>query len=167
MKKKNKNIQITKSYNQKENDKINNNSFNNNKNENEKNLVTKTNDVLNLIPPKPKRIITYQPKIFKTPINYKVKYEKIRDNIDKIKKEIRNERIISNELIKENNILIKKENLYDELLKENEYLNNENKSIEKKIEENENKIKSQIIIINKYKTELNELIIKLNTSLKK
>ena len=153
--------------NNKKNNKTNitlNNNDNKNNNQTEKNLMAITNNILNLTP---KRKITYQPKMIKTEINYKTKYEKIRNKIYNIKQEILKERINGNELIKEFNKLLIKEKMYDEINKENNYLIGDNNKIEEKLKESENKIKEQILKINTYKIELNGLINMLNINLKK
>ena len=156
----------TKNLNNKMNNKTNkilndNDNYENNKNS--KNLIVITNNILNLTP---KRKITYQPKIFKTEINYKIKYEKIRNKIYNLKQEILKERINGNELIKQFNKLLIKEKIYDEINTENNYLMDDNNKIERKLKESEKKIKEQIHIINTYKSELNGLINILNHNLK-
>jgi hypothetical protein len=157
-------MKIKNSQNIKSKSLIINNNENKKNNKNENNLILITNNILNLTP---KRKITYQPKMIKTEINYKTKYEKIRNKIYNIKQEILQERINGNELIKEFNKLLIKEKMYDEINKENNYLIGDNNKIEEKLKESENKIKEQILKINTYKIELNGLINMLNINLKK
>ena len=155
-------MKIKNSQNIKSKSLIINNNENKKNNKNENNLILITNNILNLTP---KRKITYKPKI-KTEINYKTKYEKIRNKIYNIKQEILKERMNGNELMKEFNKLLIKEKIHDEINTENNYLINDNNKIEEKLKESENKIKEQIHKINTYKIELNGLINILNNNLK-
>ena len=156
-------MKIKNSQNIKSKSFIINNNENKKNNKNENNLILITNNILNLTP---KTKITYQPKNFKTEINYKTKYEKIRNKIYNIKQEILKERMNGNELMKEFNKLLIKEKIHDEINTENNYLINDNNKIEEKLKESENKIKEQIHKINTYKIELNGLINILNNNLK-
>ena len=90
-------------------------------------------------------------------INYQKKYETIKNNIDKIKGDIVQERMKGTLLSKEFNKVSKKEKMYDDVFKENNYILKENEVIEKKILESEEIRRQQNLIINSLKREFNEL----------
>jgi hypothetical protein len=91
-------------------------------------------------------------------INYQKKYETIKNNIDKIKGDIVQERMKGTLLSKEFNKVSKKEKMYDDVFKENNYILKENEILEKKILESEEIRKQQNLVINSLKREFNELI---------
>ena len=90
-------------------------------------------------------------------VNYQSKYEKIKNEIDKLKKELVKERMSGNDIKKQFKKAEKKEAQYDELFEENQKMMKETDEIYNKILESEEIRKEQDMLIMSLQLEYDQL----------
>lgn len=127
---------------------------------NKSNSRTKNKNLLAMVDDTSKSIDsvrTIKKKKVTKEVNYQSKYEKIKNEIDKLKSELVKERRSGNELKKQFKKAEKKESQYDELFEENQKMMKDTEEIYNKIVESEEIRKEQDMLIMSLQLEYDQL----------